>query len=450
MTDQNNTTTVETSQTNPKASLEQWQHLPIYTIRDRVKPLAVLRYGDTTVRLGWPIVDFILLAQYSPTRHTEDGISPALIVEETEMTYTAEPTAVPEPQREVWEILAKSPSYEMRKIAAGRGLKVETFIKLLNDRAFCVREAVLDNIDGLETLASTEDGRRAVADALKDRTLRNTVRHRIRYIDEHAAAVLRPLLIKAVTEGDAVAGDAIPFELVLNPDTDPYTITLTEPAAIENAIDSLMSYDDFDDTEGHNGPDLFDLTAQPEYVIEKFASDPREFVRQYAAHYVRSSMPAARKLAFDESPAVRRAVCVEPKDLTNEERIAFYGDDPERLIDYVENLQELPATTDFIRLLLADPDPAVVQHTTRQIQDLIVEAVNDAEDFEDEDEEDEVDEFGLDGDGLDPDWDIDFRDLYGDDEEDDEDDDEDEDEDEVSREKSDARNLKLPLFDEKQ
>lgn len=54
MTDQNNTTTVETSQTNPKASLEQWQHLPIYTIRDRVKPLAVLRYGDTTVRLAGP------------------------------------------------------------------------------------------------------------------------------------------------------------------------------------------------------------------------------------------------------------------------------------------------------------------------------------------------------------------------------------------------------------
>lgn len=55
-----------------------------------------------------------------------------------------------------------------------------------------------------------------------------------------------------------------------------------------------------------------------------------------------------------------------------------------------------------------------------------------------------------DEDGLDPDWDIDFRDLYGDDEEDGEDDDEDEEEDEVSREKSDARNLKLPLFDEKQ
>ena len=219
MTDQNNTTTVETSQTNSEATLEQWQHLPIYMTKDRVKPLAALRYGDTTVRLGWPIVDYLLSAQYSPTRHTEDGISPAVIVEETEMTYTAEPTAVPEPQREVWEILAKSPSYEMRKIAAGRGLKVETFIKLLNDRAFCVREAVLDNIDGLETLASTEDGRRAVADALKDRTLRNTVRHRIRYIDEYAAAVLRPLLIKAVTEGDAVAGDATPFELVLNPDT---------------------------------------------------------------------------------------------------------------------------------------------------------------------------------------------------------------------------------------
>lgn len=59
MTDQNNTTTVETSQTNSEATLEQWQHLPIYMTKDRVKPLAVLRYGDTTVRLGWPIVDYL-------------------------------------------------------------------------------------------------------------------------------------------------------------------------------------------------------------------------------------------------------------------------------------------------------------------------------------------------------------------------------------------------------
>lgn len=39
MTDQNNTTTVETSQTNSEATLEQWHHLPIYMTKDRVKPL---------------------------------------------------------------------------------------------------------------------------------------------------------------------------------------------------------------------------------------------------------------------------------------------------------------------------------------------------------------------------------------------------------------------------
>ena len=50
-----------------------------------------MRYGDTTVRLGWPIVDYLLSAQYSPTRHTEDGISPAVIVEETEMTSIISP-----------------------------------------------------------------------------------------------------------------------------------------------------------------------------------------------------------------------------------------------------------------------------------------------------------------------------------------------------------------------
>lgn len=72
MTDQNNTTTVETSQTNPKASLEQWQHLPIYQTKDRVKPLAVLRYGDTTVRLGWPIVDYLLSAWDEGTKNGPD------------------------------------------------------------------------------------------------------------------------------------------------------------------------------------------------------------------------------------------------------------------------------------------------------------------------------------------------------------------------------------------
>lgn len=199
MTDQIQSSPVGAPDSSSENALAQWQELPLFLFRKRIKSLALLRYGDTSVRLSSPAVDYILSAQYSSTRYTSDGISPAVILEETEMTYTAEPTSVPEPQRAVWEILAKSPSYEMRKTAAGRGLKVETFIELLSDRAFSVRETVLDNIDGLETLASTEGGRKALALALKDRTLRNTVRHRIRDIDEQAAAVilLSPMGLKA-------------------------------------------------------------------------------------------------------------------------------------------------------------------------------------------------------------------------------------------------------------
>ena len=363
------------------------------------------------------------------------------------MTYTAEPTSVPEPQRAVWEILAKSPSYEMRKTAARRGLKVETFIELLSDRAFSVRETVLDNIDGLETLASTEGGRKALALALKDRTLRNTVRHRIRDIDEQAAAVIRPLLIRAVTEGDAVDGEPTPFELVLNPDTDPFTVVLTEPDALEATIDCLLDDDDFDDSYGKCVSGSFVVNADTSHIIEKLASDPREPVRMFAAHYARPSSPALRKLAFDISPAVRRCVTSEPTGFTNEERIAFYGNDPERLIEYVDNLEELPATTDFIRSLFADSDPTVVLHTTRKIEDLIAKVIEDAEDFEDDGDEEDEDDFELESNGFDPDWDLDYRHLYGESEEDD-DDDEEEDEEDINKE-VDARNLRLPLFDDK-
>ena len=113
----------------------------------------------------------------------------------------------------------------------------------------------------------------------------------------------------------------------------------------------------------------------------------------FAAHYARPSSPALRKLAFDISPAVRRCVTSEPAGFTNEERIAFYGNDPERLIEYVDNLEELPATTDFIRSLLADSDPTVVLHTTRKIEDLIAKVIEAAEDFEDDGDEEDEDDF---------------------------------------------------------
>lgn len=297
-------------------------------------------------------------------------------------------------------------------------------------------------------LASTEDGRKALSLALKDRTLRNTVRHRIRDIDEQAAALIRPLLTEAVIEGDAVDSESTPFELVLNPDTDPFTVVLTADDALEAAIDCLLDDDDFDDSYGTCVSGSFVVNADTSLIIEKLASDPRELVRMVAAHYARPSSPALRKLALDDSPAVRRCVTSEPVGLTNEERIAFYRNDPERLIEYVDSLEELPATSDFIRKLLADSDPEVVLHATRKIEDLIAKAIEDAEDFEDDGDEEDEDDFELESDGFDPDWDLDFRHLYGDSREDDDDDDEEEDEEDINKE-VDPRNLRLPLFGDK-
>ena len=52
MTDQNNTTTVETSQTNSEATLEQWQHLPIYMTKDRGKRILKPERGVKYVVYG--------------------------------------------------------------------------------------------------------------------------------------------------------------------------------------------------------------------------------------------------------------------------------------------------------------------------------------------------------------------------------------------------------------
>ena len=100
-----------------------------------------------------------------------------------------------------------------------------------------------------------------------------------------------------------------------------------------------------------------------------------------------------------------------------------------------------------MRSLLADSDPTVVLHTTRKIEALIAQAIEDAENFGDDDDEEDEDDFELESNGFDPDWDLDYRHLYGDSEEDDDNDDE-EDEEDINKE-VDARNLRLPLFDDK-
>ena len=83
MTDQIQSSSVGAPDSSSENALAQWQELPLFLFRKRINSLALLRYGDTSVRLSSPAVDYILSAQYSPTRHTSDGISPAVIIEET-------------------------------------------------------------------------------------------------------------------------------------------------------------------------------------------------------------------------------------------------------------------------------------------------------------------------------------------------------------------------------
>lgn len=79
MTDQIQSSPVGAPDSSSENALAQWQELPLFLFRKRIKSLALLRYGDTSVRLSSPAVDYILSAQYSPTRYTSDGISPAVI-----------------------------------------------------------------------------------------------------------------------------------------------------------------------------------------------------------------------------------------------------------------------------------------------------------------------------------------------------------------------------------
>ena len=52
MTDQIQSSPVGAPDSSYENALAQWQELPLFLFRKRIKSLALLRYGDTSVRLS--------------------------------------------------------------------------------------------------------------------------------------------------------------------------------------------------------------------------------------------------------------------------------------------------------------------------------------------------------------------------------------------------------------
>lgn len=61
MTDQIQSSPVGAPDSSSENALAQWQELPLFLFRKRIKSLALLRYGDTSVRLSSPAVDYFCL-----------------------------------------------------------------------------------------------------------------------------------------------------------------------------------------------------------------------------------------------------------------------------------------------------------------------------------------------------------------------------------------------------
>lgn len=56
MTNQIQSSPVGAPDSSAENALAQWQELPLFLFRKRIKSLALLRYGDTSVRLSSPAV----------------------------------------------------------------------------------------------------------------------------------------------------------------------------------------------------------------------------------------------------------------------------------------------------------------------------------------------------------------------------------------------------------
>ena len=102
-----------------------------------------------------------------------------------------------------------------------------------------------------------------------------------------------------------------------------------------------------------------DEDARLSEICLLFADDPRVAVRTTAAREAPAESEAAQRLALDHESAVRKAVYELPEGLSRDEIKEFIGNDPERIVEFMDEILKGPDARYWSETFLSDPDPSV-------------------------------------------------------------------------------------------
>ena len=412
---------------------------------DYTKPLpeAVICYRNLVVGLDDMDLDEILASEFPEKPRWETGISPAELIIANDPDNAPRLPATPEPKRPVWEKLAQSSCWENRLIAAKRNVALETWLALLSDRSAAVRRAVLGNEFAMNELALLPAGRKALLALLEDEDCRKMAARSIENLNPKAAREIVKLIEKAdkpaaqAREAAAAAAPAMTLQIGHGGDA------LDIPLRNDNALSTgtyliIAAYRDLSEKllESELAVGI-DEDARLAEICLLFADDPRVAVRTTAARETPAESEAARRLALDHESAVRKAVYELPEGLSRDEIKEFLGNDPERIVEFMDEILKGPDARYWSETFLSDPDPSVRSEALSK--GIIFDRSSKAEDEEELDDSDDDIIVDDDGDDLfdDDEWIIDDEDEERD-EEKDEDEEEEEDDEENDDDSSDS------------
>ena len=330
-----------------------------------IEPDAVLRYGSVSVDIDADLLESLLDDEFKFSREDDDGLDPVQVLDYDVVNFLSKSSCAREPGRELWEKFAKHPHHGMRAIAAQHAISASTFRRLLADRSYKVRKTILGNACALESLVRSKKGRAALSKAVADYELRNEALRTADSLSEEAARVLSSIAFRAA---DDVSEAAPVVEIAFGVDEDRTVVALTTNRALTDAAFWLIEkYQHKQGVHGDVHSGSLDRDERSDYICGLLAEDPRVVVRMAAAQSARVESKAARMLAVDGSASVRRQLYEMPLGLDAQELEIFLSNDPERFVEFMEEILKRSDGGKWAERFEKDPDPAVQRELIRAV-----------------------------------------------------------------------------------
>ena len=200
---------------------------------------------------------------------------------------------------------------------------------------------------------------------MADHELRKEALRTADSLSDEAARVLSSIAFRAAED---VAKAAPVVEIAFGADKDRTVVALTTNRALSDAAYWLIEkYQDKKGVHGDVHSASLDQDERSDYICGLLAEDPRVVVRMAAAQSARAESKAAGMLAVDGSASVRRQLYEMPLGLDAQELEIFLGDDPERFVEFMEEILKRPDGGKWAERFEKDPDPAVQRELIRAV-----------------------------------------------------------------------------------